>query len=236
MTDLVTAHARQRGVHARRHLTVYDGIDCTRFAAGGGAASARSSDPATAPVVGIVGHIQSWKGQDLVVQAMAQLRDRHPELRCLIVGGVHRRAPSTPSGCGSGSTPKARAARDPDGRASRRRGMPRCDGCRHPLVDESGAVRTRADRSNGARAAAHRSARGRPARDRRRRRNRRARVAARPPARSPPRSTGSSPTRRYATAMGEAGRARVDAVFDIRRHVATMEGIFSEMLAHPRNG
>jgi len=32
--------------------------------------------------------------------------------------------------------------------------------------------------------------------------------------------------------MGEAGRARVDAVFDIRHHVATMEDVFAEMLAH----
>jgi glycosyltransferase involved in cell wall biosynthesis len=91
MTELVTAHARARGVSARRHLTVYDGIDCERFAPGGGAAVRRELGIASdATVVGIVGHIQSWKGQDLVVQAMAQLRDRHPELRCLIVGGVHR--------------------------------------------------------------------------------------------------------------------------------------------------
>ena len=31
--------------------------------------------------------------------------------------------------------------------------------------------------------------------------------------------------------MGEAGRARVEAVFDIRHHVRAMEAIFEEMLA-----
>lgn len=31
--------------------------------------------------------------------------------------------------------------------------------------------------------------------------------------------------------MGAAGRARVEAVFDIRHHVAAMEAIFDEMLA-----
>ncbi|MBC8058945.1 MAG: glycosyltransferase, partial [Rhizobiales bacterium] len=32
--------------------------------------------------------------------------------------------------------------------------------------------------------------------------------------------------------MGEAGRARVDAVFDIRQHVRAIEAIFDDMLAH----
>jgi glycosyltransferase involved in cell wall biosynthesis len=34
--------------------------------------------------------------------------------------------------------------------------------------------------------------------------------------------------------MGEAGRARVDAVFDIRHHVRAMEAVFEEMLAARR--
>jgi glycosyltransferase involved in cell wall biosynthesis len=46
--------------------------------------------PADAPVVGIVGHIQGWKGQLLVVEAVARARQQVPDLRCLIVGGVHR--------------------------------------------------------------------------------------------------------------------------------------------------
>jgi glycosyltransferase involved in cell wall biosynthesis len=37
------------------------------------------------------------------------------------------------------------------------------------------------------------------------------------------------PARR--TAMGRAGRARVDAVFDIRHHVGAMEALFEEILA-----
>jgi glycosyltransferase involved in cell wall biosynthesis len=34
--------------------------------------------------------------------------------------------------------------------------------------------------------------------------------------------------------MGDAGRARVDAVFDIRHHVRAMEAVFDEMLARRR--
>ena len=35
---------------------------------------------------------------------------------------------------------------------------------------------------------------------------------------------------------GQAGRARVDAVFDIRQHVRAIEAIFDEMLAHAARG
>jgi glycosyltransferase involved in cell wall biosynthesis len=91
MTEEVTAHARAKGVRARRFLTIYDGIDCEAFAPGGGAAVRREFGiPAEAPLVGIVGHLQRWKGQLLVVEAVARARARHPDLHCLIVGGVHR--------------------------------------------------------------------------------------------------------------------------------------------------
>jgi glycosyltransferase involved in cell wall biosynthesis len=92
MTDQVTAHVRDRRARARRFITIYDGIDCEQFTPGGGQAIRREFGiPADAPLVGIVGHLQSWKGQLLVVEAMARARARQPELRCLIVGGVHRR-------------------------------------------------------------------------------------------------------------------------------------------------
>jgi glycosyltransferase involved in cell wall biosynthesis len=91
MTEEVTAHIRNKGARARRFLTVYDGIDCDAFAPGGGAAVRREFGiPANAPVVGIVGHLQTWKGQLQVVEAVARARVQCPELRCLIVGGVHR--------------------------------------------------------------------------------------------------------------------------------------------------
>ena len=141
MTELVTAHARARGVQARRHLTVYDGIDCERFAPGGGAAVRRELGIASdATVVGIVGHIQSWKGQDLVVQAMAQLRDRHPKLRCLIVGGVHRQGAALRRA--HAATDRRRATRgpgDPDGARRDVAALLGRDGRGHPFVDESRA-------------------------------------------------------------------------------------------------
>jgi glycosyltransferase involved in cell wall biosynthesis len=39
-------------------------------------------------LIGMIGHIRSWKGQEIVVQAMAALRDEFPELVCLMIGDV----------------------------------------------------------------------------------------------------------------------------------------------------
>jgi glycosyltransferase involved in cell wall biosynthesis len=43
--------------------------------------------PADVPVVGIVGRLQPWKGQDRLLQAQAMLRDRGRRMHLLIVGG-----------------------------------------------------------------------------------------------------------------------------------------------------
>src|SRR5262249_58415052 len=91
MPDEIGAHYRSRRIRARRFVTIYDGIDVARFAPGGGTGVRRELGiPADAPCVGIVGHVQAWKGQLLVAEAVARARRRIPELRCLIVGGVHR--------------------------------------------------------------------------------------------------------------------------------------------------
>jgi glycosyltransferase involved in cell wall biosynthesis len=92
MTDEIGEHVRAKGVRARRCLTIFDGIDVAPYVPGKGAAVRREFGiPADAPVVGIVGHIQEWKGQVLAVEAVARARRQFPALRCLVVGGVHRR-------------------------------------------------------------------------------------------------------------------------------------------------
>ena len=91
MTDEITRHYQERRVFARRFVTIYDGIEPGRFVTGGGAAVRREFGiPDDAPLVGIVGHVQEWKGQLLVAEAVARARRTVPGLRCLIVGGIHR--------------------------------------------------------------------------------------------------------------------------------------------------
>lgn len=38
-------------------------------------------------VIGVVGHIRYWKGQEIIVRATALLKSRFPRVRCLLVGG-----------------------------------------------------------------------------------------------------------------------------------------------------
>jgi glycosyltransferase involved in cell wall biosynthesis len=42
----------------------------------------------TARVIGVVGNIKYWKGQETIVRAMAALTDEYPDLVCVLVGGT----------------------------------------------------------------------------------------------------------------------------------------------------
>ncbi len=52
-----------------------------------GAPAAELELPAGVPVVGLVGRLQPWKGQDRLLRAQALLRERGREIHTLIVGG-----------------------------------------------------------------------------------------------------------------------------------------------------
>jgi glycosyltransferase involved in cell wall biosynthesis len=85
----------QRAVWPRRTTrTVYLGVDLERFDAAG------LPDPAACreqlnlasrngPLIGIFGRLQRWKGMHTLVQAMPAVLERHPDARCVIVGGEH---------------------------------------------------------------------------------------------------------------------------------------------------
>jgi glycosyltransferase involved in cell wall biosynthesis len=234
MTEEVTEHYRARRVRAKRFLTIYDGIDVSQFQPGGGAAVRREFGiPEGAPCVGIVGHIQEWKGQALVADAVATLRRRFPDLHCLIVGGVHR------FGLDYGEALKQRVAR--------------ADLAGH--VHLTGARRDVAACLDAMDVAIHSSTRPEPFG----RVMIEAMALGRPlvaPREGGPRfivadgETGilveprsaaalaagleqllADPARRKA--MGRAARARVDAVFDIRHHVAAMDALFAQLVGLP---
>ncbi|HEV7732177.1 MAG TPA: glycosyltransferase family 4 protein [Candidatus Binatia bacterium] len=231
MTDEITEYYRSRHVRARRFLTILDGIDCTQFGPGGGAAIRREfCIPPAAPLVGIVGHIQEWKGQMVVAEAVAQARVRFPELRCLMVGGVHRQ------GEAYGEALRARiAAPDLAGHViltGARRDVSAC------LDAMDVAIHSSTSPEPFGRVMIEAMALGRPV------------IAPREGGPIvivvdgetgllvPPRDPGGlaaaiaqlvgDPQRRLA--MGRAARARVDAVFDIRHHVAAVEALFDDVL------
>ncbi len=230
MTDEIGAHYRERGIRARRFVTIYDGIDVARFASGGGAAVRRALDiPADAPCVGIVGHVQGWKGQLLVAEAVARARRQVPDLRCLIVGGVHR------LGAEYAERLKERvAAPDLAGHVvltGARRDVAAC-------MDAMDVVIHASDREPFGRVLLEAMAAGRPV------------IAPREggpleivvdgvtgllvPPRDPDSLAAAlvsllgNPARR--AAMARAARARASTVFDIDQHARAVEGVFDDIL------
>jgi len=232
MTEEIEAHCRARHLRARRLLTIYDGIDTAAFAPGGGAAVRRELGiPPDAPLAGIVGHIQDWKGQHLVVEAVARARARFPELRCLLVGGVHRR------GAEYAERIHERIARpDLAGHVvltGARHDVPACLDAMDVVIHASVVAEP------FGRVLIEAMAIGRPVIAPREGGPLLIVVDGETGLLVPPRDAGAladallallaDPARR--AAMGRAGRARVDAVFDIRHHVRAMEALFDEVLA-----
>ena len=50
--------------------------------------------PLEDPIIGIVGRLQRWKGMHVLVEAISQVRERYPDIHCLIVGGKHNLEPN----------------------------------------------------------------------------------------------------------------------------------------------
>ncbi len=61
--------------------TVYDGIDLSEYPDPGGL------DRERAPIIACIGRLEHWKGQHVLVEALADVFREHPEARAWIVGG-----------------------------------------------------------------------------------------------------------------------------------------------------
>jgi len=92
MTQAVAQHCAAHGLRGRRTEVVYDALDPAAFAPQRASAAVRAELGIAngAPCVGVVGNIQEWKGQTVLVEAMARVVRVVPEARALIIGGVHR--------------------------------------------------------------------------------------------------------------------------------------------------
>ena len=231
MTDELAEHARAQGIRARRFLTIFDGIDHTACVPGAGASVRREFGiPPDAPLVGIVGHIQRWKGQILAVEAVARARRQFPALRCLVVGGVHR--------VGVAYAEKLRERID----ALDLKDHVVLTGARRDVLacmDAMDVVLHTSDREPFGRVLIEAMAVGRPVIAPCEGGPRVIVVDGKTGLLVPPRDPDAlsaailellaDPLRR--AAMGTAARARVEAVFGIRQHVRAIEGVFDEILA-----
>jgi len=82
-TSAAAAHAQARLRPRRRTFVVAAGSPVPRP----DEVPAALELPDDRPIVGLVGRLQAWKGQDRLLRAQRQLRDRGHEIHTLIVGG-----------------------------------------------------------------------------------------------------------------------------------------------------
>jgi len=92
MTMAIEQHCRDQGVRPPEYNVVYDGLDLDSFRPTRDRDDVREElgIESDAPVVGVVGNIQAWKGQKILLESMVELRRTHPNAIALIVGGAHR--------------------------------------------------------------------------------------------------------------------------------------------------
>jgi glycosyltransferase involved in cell wall biosynthesis len=78
-----------QGLEKSKVVVVYDGIDPSRINVKTPPEQLRATyriGPDD-PVIGIVGNIKDWKGQETVIRATAIIKESWPGIRCLLVGG-----------------------------------------------------------------------------------------------------------------------------------------------------
>jgi len=92
ISDAVTQYAENHGIDTGKFFTIYDGIDVNAVRS---LQKANSSDIRSEfgiiddqRVVGVVGNIKDWKGQHVLVEAIDLLKEKYPDVICLIVGDV----------------------------------------------------------------------------------------------------------------------------------------------------
>ncbi len=90
ISDVVNLNLINKGIDPKKLLRIDDGIDPSRLIQETPVEQLRKQwhVPDKAPVIGIVGNIKQWKGQETVVRALTHLKKAYPDLRCFLVGTV----------------------------------------------------------------------------------------------------------------------------------------------------
>ena len=88
ISNAVTDNFHARGLKHLRIVTIHNGLDAEemRVTRDAHALRAELGVATGARLVGIVGNIKPWKGQEVVIRAIGQLRAQFPDLVCLLIG------------------------------------------------------------------------------------------------------------------------------------------------------
>jgi glycosyltransferase involved in cell wall biosynthesis len=88
ISNAVRKNMENQGLNSQNLVTIYNGLDPKRVVVTKSRAEIRREFNLSknTPVIGIVGNIKCWKGQDTVVLATKEIKKRFPNIKCLIVG------------------------------------------------------------------------------------------------------------------------------------------------------
>lgn len=81
---------KSRDADLHNVVVIHCGIDVSRYRQleSPGDLRHKHGIPANAPVIGVVGNLRGWKGQETIVRATGILRTRYPAIRCVLAGGA----------------------------------------------------------------------------------------------------------------------------------------------------
>jgi glycosyltransferase involved in cell wall biosynthesis len=90
MSAWIRDHMIARGVDGRNMRVLYDGVNPHDRAVATDAAAMRERWQLAAgqPVFGMVGNIREWKGQEVVIRALIDVVQTHPDVVCFFVGAA----------------------------------------------------------------------------------------------------------------------------------------------------
>lgn len=90
ISGAVTDNFARHGIEYPNIITIYNGIDPDSLKVKNSSGQIRLTYgiTGTAPVIGVVGNVKPWKGQEFVIRAASLVRNHFPDLKCLIVGAI----------------------------------------------------------------------------------------------------------------------------------------------------
>lgn len=88
ISGAVEDNLKKQGMDSGQLVKIFNGIDpdCVIVEKKRSEILATYNIPESSSVIGIVGNIRGWKGQEVVVRAVARIKEKYPDIRCLIVG------------------------------------------------------------------------------------------------------------------------------------------------------
>ena len=92
ISQAVTQNAKDQGIDVNNFVLIYDGIDIESILKkpkeNPVLVRKEFQEKITEPLIGVINNIKNWKGQHVAIEAVKILKNKYPNLRCLLVGNV----------------------------------------------------------------------------------------------------------------------------------------------------